>query len=63
MILKDGTKIAYLTDGGITGYTDETQQKAINVFGFDRVIDVEQVQSLLILTGYESEPVVVEIQR
>lgn len=63
VILKDGTKIAYLTDGGITGYTDETQQKAINVFGFDRVIDVEQVQSLLILTGYESEPVVVEIQR
>lgn len=60
VILKDGTRIPYLTDGGSVGYTDDTH--AYNIFGYDRVIDVDEVQSLLILVKPGEEPVSVDIR-
>ena len=60
VILKDGTRIPYLTDGGSVGYTDDTH--AYNIFGYDRVIDVDEVQSLLILVKPGEEPVTVDIR-
>lgn len=60
VILKDGTRIPYLTDGGSAGYTDDTH--AYNISGYDRVIDVEEVKSLLILVEPGKELVTVDIQ-
>lgn len=60
VILKDGTRLPYLTNGGSVGYTDDTH--AYNIAGYDRVIDVDDVQSLLILVEPGKEPVAVDIQ-
>lgn len=60
MILTDGTRIPYLTDGGSTGYSDATH--AYNIAGFNRVIDAENVKALLILPETSKELVAVEIQ-
>ena len=58
--LKDGTSIPYLTDGGRVGYIDDTH--AHNVLGYDRVVDVDQIQSLLIMVEPGEELVSVDIQ-
>jgi hypothetical protein len=50
VVLKDGTRIPYLANGGSTGYADETKKEAYVWSCFDRVIDAEQVASLLIRT-------------
>lgn len=47
VIYKDGTKLPYLANGGQTGYTDEKMRCAYDCKAFNRVIDVEQVKSLL----------------
>lgn len=60
VILKDGTRLPYLADGGRIGFTDDTH--ACNLVGYDRVIDVAMVQSLLILVEPGKEPVAVDIQ-
>ncbi len=60
VILKDGTRIPYLTDGGGAGYSDDTH--AYNIFGYDRVIDVDEIQALLILVKPGEEPVPVDIR-
>jgi hypothetical protein len=48
VVLKDGTRIPFLANGGSTGYTDDTMSEAYEWSGFDRVISVEQVDALLI---------------
>jgi hypothetical protein len=48
VVLKDGTHIPFLANGGSTGYTDDTMSKAYGWSGFDRVISVEDVEALLI---------------
>ena len=45
VVLKDGSRLLYLLDGGQIGYQDDTH--AYEISSFDRVIDVDQVQSLL----------------
>lgn len=40
-VLKDGTRLPYVANGGLI-------DAGTNIFGFDRVIEVEQVKSLLI---------------
>ena len=45
VVLKDGSRMLYLLDGGQIGYQDDTH--AYEISSFDRVIDVDQVQSLL----------------
>lgn len=61
VVLKDGTRIPYLTDGGRTGYTDSTRSKAYHMAGYDRVIDVDEVAALIVLTSYENEKVEIPI--
>lgn len=60
VILKDGTRIPYLADGGNVGYTDATH--AYHITGYDRVVDVDEIQSLLLLVKPGEEPVSVDIQ-
>ena len=60
VILKDGTRIPYLADGGNVGYTDEAH--AYHITGYDRVVDVDEIQSLLLLVKPGEEPVSVDIQ-
>lgn len=59
VILKDGTKISYLANNERVGYTDDTH--AYNIAGYDEVIDIDEVQSLLILLRAGEEPVAVDI--
>lgn len=61
VILKDGTRIPYLIDGGSLGYTDSSKCNAYQIAGFDRVIDVDEVAALIILTSYENEKVEISI--
>lgn len=60
VILKDGTRLPYLADGGRIGFIDDTH--ACNLVGYDRVIDVAEVQALLILVEPGKELVAVDIQ-
>lgn len=48
VVLKDGTRLPYISDGGMTGYTDDTMTKAYVLSAFDRIIDSEQVKSVLV---------------
>lgn len=51
VVLKDGTKIPYLTNGGATGYTDSTMSNAYQMAGYTRVIDVDEITALIVLTS------------
>ena len=63
VVLKDGTRIPYLTDGGRIGYTDSTRTRAYHMAGYDRVIDVDEVDALIILTSYENDKVEIPISK
>lgn len=63
VVLKDGTKIPYLTDGGGTGYTDSTKSHAYQIAGYDRVVDVDEIAALIVLTSYENEKVEIPISK
>lgn len=62
VVLKDGTRIPYFMDGDATGYTDETYTSAYQICGYDRVLDVDQVAALLVLTEAGGEMVEISIQ-
>ena len=63
VVLKDGSRLPYLTDGGSIGYTDDSKTEANNILGYDRVIDVDNVKALIISpTGNTSDTVEVDIQ-
>lgn len=63
VVLKDGSRLPYLTDGGCIGYTDDSKTEAYNILGYDRVIDVDNVKALIISpTGNTSDTVEVDIQ-
>lgn len=63
VILKDGTRISYLTGGATLGYTDSSRKRAYQIAGYDRVIDVDAVAALIVLTPYENEGVEIPISR
>ena len=63
VVLKDGTRIPYSTDGGRSGYTDSSRSNAYHMAGFDRVIDVDEVAALIVLTPYENEQVEIPISK
>lgn len=48
VVLKDGTRLPYLGNGGRSGYTDETMTGAYVMSAFDRVIEPEQVEAVLL---------------
>jgi len=62
VVLKDGTRLPFLFGGGMTGYEDETMTKAYALSQFDRVIDVDQVASLLFMPEGSSEQIEVPVQ-
>lgn len=63
VVLKDGSRLPYLTDGGSIGYTDDSKTEAYNILGYDRVIDVDNVKALIISpTGNTADTVEVDIQ-
>lgn len=47
VVLKDGSRVLYLLNGGQSGYQKGSDMQAYLLATFDRVIDVDQVQSLL----------------
>ena len=47
VVLKDGSRLLYLFNGGQSGYQKDSDTHAYLLATFDRVIDVDQVQSLL----------------
>ncbi len=63
VVLKDGTRLPYLTDGGSMGYTDSSRKNACHMAGYDRVIDVDEVAALIVWTSYENEKVEIPISK
>ena len=61
VVLKDGTRLPYLTDGGKSGYTDSTKTHAYHMAGYDRVIDVDEVDALIVQTLPGNETVEIPI--
>lgn len=62
MVLNDGSRLPYLTDGGSVGYSDDSKTEAYNIFGYDRVIDVDNVKALIISPKDGAETVEVDIE-
>ncbi|MDE6434408.1 MAG: DUF4179 domain-containing protein [Lachnospiraceae bacterium] len=50
--LKDGTIYPYLMGGGTTGYMDEEHTRFQMILNTNRILDVDQVESLLFLKSY-----------
>lgn len=57
VVLKDGTRIPYLANPGRVGYTDNSKSNAYQIAGFARVVDVDEMAALIVLTSYENEKV------
>ncbi len=49
VVLKDGTRLPYLGDGSMSGYTDEQMMAAYLISEFDRVIEPNEVAALLLI--------------
>ncbi len=60
VVLKDGTRISYLTNPGRLGYTDSGKSNAYQIAGFSRVVDVDEIAALIVMTSYENEKVEIE---
>lgn len=61
VVLKNGTKIPYLTNGGGLGYTDSAKSAAYQIAGYDRVIDVDEIAALIVLPFYGEEKIEIPI--
>ena len=57
VVLKDGTRIPYLMNPGRLGYTDSDKSNAYQIAGFARVVDVDEMAALIVMTSYENEKV------
>ena len=66
VVLKDGSRVLYLLNGGQSGYHKDSDTHAYLLATFDRVIDVDQVQSLLFRLHAGDQPeeyVTVDLQQ
>ena len=66
VVLKDGSRLLYLFNGGQSGYQEGSDTQAYLMAAFDRVIDVDQVQSLLFRLHAGDQPeeyVTVDLQQ
>ena len=63
VVLKDGTRIPYLTNGGAVGYTDSSKTNAYQMAGFDRVIDVDEIAALIVSVSGMDEKVEIPISK
>lgn len=52
VVLKDGTRLPYMSDGGVSGYMDDLS-KAYDISAFDRVIELGKVSAILLRTDAE----------
>lgn len=53
-VLKDGTRLEYILDGGMERYNADASER-FEIFGFDRVIDPEQVSAVIVGINYGEE--------
>ncbi|MCH5269063.1 MAG: DUF4179 domain-containing protein [Lachnospiraceae bacterium] len=60
VVMKDGTRIPYLTDGGRMGYNGS---KAKYVAGYYRVVDVDQIAALIVRTSEKNDKVEIPISQ
>lgn len=56
VVLKDGSRVLYFLNGGQSGYQKGSDTQAYLLATFDRVIDVDQVQSLLFCLHAGDQP-------
>ncbi len=63
VVLKDGTRIPYLTDGGGSGYTDSSRSDAYQIAGYDRVIDVDEIAALIVFISSENKKTEIPIMK
>ena len=63
VVLKDGTRIPYLAKPGRLGYADSSKSNAYQMAGFARVVDVDEIASLIVLTSYDGEKVEITITK
>ena len=63
VVLKDGTRIPYLTNGGALGYTDSSKTHAYQMAGFDLVVDVDEIAALIVLVFDKDEKVEIPISK
>ena len=63
IVLKDGTRLPYLKNGGMSGYTDDTLSKAFEISAFERVIEPNQVSAILLRTEDGAEMVEIGLGR
>ena len=63
VVLKDGTRIPYLTNGGALGYTDSSKTNAYQMAGFDRVVDVDEIAALIVFISDKDEKVEIPISK
>ena len=56
-VLKDGTRIPYLTNPGRLGYADSSKSNAYQIAGFARVVDVDEIAALIVLISDKDEKV------
>lgn len=63
VVLEDGTRIPYLTDGGSIGYADDNKTIAYQIAGYDRVIDVDEVAALIVLPSTGKETVEIPLSK
>ena len=61
VVLKDGTRISYLANPGRLGYTDNNKSNAYQIAGFARVVDVDEIAALIVLTSHENEKVEISL--
>ena len=52
--LKNGTLLPYITNGGVEGYLDESQEVYTCSYALDRILDTDQVDALLFLKNSPS---------
>lgn len=62
VVLKDGTRLPYLGNGGMSGYTDENRTGAYALSAFNQVIDPEQVEALLLKLETGTDYYTVELE-
>lgn len=62
VVLKDGTRLPFMSNGGMSG-VDETRSKAYDISAFDRVIDIDQVVSILVHTESGADMIEIPINR
>lgn len=53
--LKDGTMLAYLANGGVAGYLDDSHEVYTESYAFDRIVDTDQIEALLFRKGWPEE--------